>query len=103
MHFAKQFRDTRSYYFSCRAGSVDGVAFRSHARSVREGLTNHSPLPLSSSSSAPTGSFSRGGDVDINVFDINRPSLPAPLCSVLVSISVFIALSHSVLPILFLL
>ena len=60
---------------------------------------------------------SRGGDVADYVFDINQPSLPTPSCSVLVSISVFMALStvfhsinspnnsllsHSVLPVLFL-
>ena len=65
----------------------------------------------------PTGSPSRGGDVAVYVFDVNQPSLPNPVYSVLVSISVFIALStvfhsitspdssplsHSVLPVLFL-
>ena len=65
----------------------------------------------------PTGSPSRGGDVAVYVFDIYQPSLPAPLNSVLVSISVFMALStvfhainspdgsplsHFVLPVLFL-
>ena len=47
----------------------------------------------------PAGSPSRGGDVAINVFDINQPSLPTPFHSVLVSISVFMALStvfHSI-------
>ena len=41
----------------------------------------------------PTGLPSCGGDVAIHVFDINQPSLPIPFHSVLVSISVFIALS----------
>ena len=65
----------------------------------------------------PTGSPSRGGDVVVSVFDINQPSLPTPFYSVLVSISVFRALStvfrfinfpdysllsHSVLLVLFL-
>ena len=65
----------------------------------------------------PTGSPSRGGDVSVFVFDITQPSLPTPFCSVLVSVSVFIALltvfhsinstdnsplPHSVLPVLFL-
>ena len=69
------------------------------------------------SSEVPAGSSSRGGDVEVCVFDINQPSLPIPFYSVLVSISVFIALSpvfhsinssndsplsHSVLPVLFL-
>ena len=40
----------------------------------------------------PTGSPSRGGDVSVFVFDITQPSLPTPFCSVLVSVSVFIAL-----------
>ena len=65
----------------------------------------------------PAGSPSRGGDAAVYVFDTNQPSLPGPFHSVLVSISVFIALStvfhsisspdnpplsHSVLPVLFL-
>ena len=41
----------------------------------------------------PGGSSSRGGDVAADVLDINQPSLPAPFYSVLVSISVFMALS----------
>ena len=64
-----------------------------------------------------SGSPSRGGDVAVYVFDINQPSLPTPLYSVHVSVSVFMALStvfhsinspdnsqlsHSVLPVLFL-
>ena len=65
----------------------------------------------------PVGSPSHDGDVAVWVFDINQPSLPTPFYSVLVSISVFMALStvfhsidspdnsplsHSVLPALFL-
>ena len=61
---------------------------------------------------------SRGGDVAVYVFDIKQPSLPTPFHSVLVSVSVFMArsavfpsisatdnspLSHSVLPVSFLL
>ena len=41
----------------------------------------------------PTGSHSRGGDVAVYVFDINQPSLLTPFYSVLVSVSVFVALS----------
>ena len=37
--------------------------------------------------------LSRGGDVAVDVFDINQLSLPTPFYSVLVSISVFMALS----------
>ena len=63
------------------------------------------------------GSPSRGGDVAVYVFSINLPSLPTPFHSVLVSMSVFMALStvflsinspdnsplsHSDLPVLFL-
>ena len=47
----------------------------------------------------PTGSSSRGGDVAVYVFDINPMSLPTPFYSVLVSVSVFMALStvfHSI-------
>ena len=45
------------------------------------------------------GSRSRGADVAFFVCDINQPSLPTPFYSVLVSVSVFMALStvfHSV-------
>ena len=63
------------------------------------------------------GPHSSGGDVAVDVFDINQPSWPTPFYSVLVSVSVFIAistvshcinspdsslLSHSVLPVLLL-
>ena len=63
------------------------------------------------------GSPSRGGDVAVYVFDIRQPRLPTPFYSVIVSVSVFVALSsvfhsinssdnsplsHSVLPVLFL-
>ena len=41
----------------------------------------------------PTGSPSRGGYVAVYIFDINQPSLPTPFYSVLVSISIFMALS----------
>ena len=63
------------------------------------------------------GSPSDGGDVAVYVFDVNQLSLPTHFYSILVSISVFMALSpvflfisspdnspfsHSVLPVLFL-
>ena len=41
----------------------------------------------------PVGSALRGGDVAVYVSDINQLSLPTPFHSVLVSISVFMALS----------
>ena len=47
----------------------------------------------------PAGSPSRGGDVTVYVYDIKQPSLPTPFNSVLVSVSVFMALSsvfHSI-------
>ena len=62
----------------------------------------------------PAGSPSRGGDVTAYVYDINQPSFPTPFNFVLVSVSVFMALSavlhslnspdnspfsHSVLPV----
>ena len=40
-----------------------------------------------------TGSLSRGGDVAVYVFDMIQLSLPTPFYSVLVSVSVFTALS----------
>ena len=42
----------------------------------------------------PPGSPSRGGDVTVYVCDTNQPSSPTPFYSVLVSISVFMALSN---------
>ena len=51
------------------------------------------------SSSVPAGSPSCSGDVTVYVPDINQPSLPTPLYCVLVSVSVFMALStvfHSI-------
>ena len=47
----------------------------------------------------PWGEPSRGGNVAVYVFNINQSSLPTPFYSVLVSISVFMALStvfHSI-------
>ena len=67
--------------------------------------------------SVPASSPSRGGDVAVDVSDINQPSVPTPFYSVLVSVSVSLALSivflsrnspdnsalsNSVLPVLFL-
>ena len=43
--------------------------------------------------SVPAGSPPRGGDVAGYVFKISQPSLPTPFYSVLVSVSVFMALS----------
>ena len=48
-------------------------------------------LPTVSLSLVPTDSPSRGVDVAVYVFDINRPSLPTPFHSVLVSVSVIMA------------
>ena len=53
-----------------------------------------STLPM-----VPAGSPSRGEDDVLDIFDINQPSLPTPFYSVLVSVSVFMALStvfHSI-------
>ena len=41
----------------------------------------------------PAGSPSRGGDVSVYVLDINQLSLPTPFYSVLVCVSIFMALS----------
>ena len=40
----------------------------------------------------PTGLHSRGGDAAFYVFDMNQPSLSSPFYSVLLSVSVFMAL-----------
>ena len=56
-------------------------------------------LPRHFTCHVPTGSPSRGGDVAVYVLDINQPSLPTPFYPVLVSDSVFMALStvfHSI-------
>ena len=48
----------------------------------------------------PAGSPARGRAVAVYVFDINQPSLPTPFYCVLVSVSVFVALSdvfHSII------
>ena len=50
------------------------------------------PMPTACSLGVPAGSPSRGGDVTVYVADVNQPSLPTPFCSVLVSVSVFMAL-----------
>ena len=58
-----------------------------------------SVLAILPSKEVPRGSPSRGGHVAVSVKDINQPSLPTPFYSVLVSISVFMALStefHSI-------
>ena len=47
----------------------------------------------------PTGLPSRGGNVAVYVFDTNQSSLPTPFYSVLMSVSLFVALSvvfHSI-------
>ena len=61
-------------------------------------LQHYSVLTLPFSD-VPTGSPSRGGDATLYVFDINQQCLPTPFYSVLVSVSVFMALStvfHSI-------
>ena len=99
-------------------GTICGEKKRncSSAFVVRFKINNMSIL-YSSTLRVPTGSPSRGGGVAVYVFDINQPSLSTPFHSVLVSVSVFMALStvfhsmnspdnstlsHSVLPALFL-
>ena len=54
---------------------------------------------MRSSILVPAGSPSRGEDVAVSVLDVNQPSLPTLFYSVLVSVSVFMALStvfHSI-------
>ena len=80
-------------------------------------LLSSSLCRLFSSSPVPAGSPSSGGDVVVDVEDVNQPSLTTPFYSVLVFISVFKTLStvfhslnspdnshlsHSVLPVLIL-
>ena len=47
---------------------------------------------LTPSADVPAGSPSRGGHVMVYVTDVNQPNLPTPFYSVLVSVSVFMAL-----------
>ena len=56
---------------------------------------------LDPQNAVPVDSPSHGGDVRVYVFDINQPSLPTPFYSVLVPVSLFMALStifHSIKP-----
>ena len=41
-------------------------------------VKEHNQVPCESHCSGPAGSPSRGGDVTVYVFDINKPSLPTP-------------------------
>ena len=62
-------------------------------------LFSHRNMYISSSFTVPASSPSRGGDATVYVKDIILPSLPTPFYSVLVSVSVFTALStvfHSI-------
>ena len=56
-------------------------------------------VPIHESLLVPAGSSSRGRHITVNVYGINQPSLPTSFYSVLVSISVIMALStvfHSI-------
>ena len=102
----------------CSMSSVSLVLYHTHVSvSLLPHRSTRSSVPVIIHL-IPTGSPSRGGDVAVYVFDKNQPSLLTPFFySVLVSISVFMALStvfhsinspdnsplsHSVLPVLFL-
>ena len=60
---------------------------------VAQVLSSHEPFFSCSSLVVTAGSPSRGRDAAVYVSDIKQPSLPTPFHSVLVSISVFTALS----------
>ena len=75
------------------------------------------PIDVVAADIIPSDSPSRGGNVAAYVFDIKQLSLPNPFYSVLVSVSVFMAIStvfhsinspdnslfsHSVLPVIYL-
>ena len=73
-----------------------GNVFLSHSCAISLSPAKRARVP---ERKVPVGSPSRGGDVTVYVFDVNQPSLPTPFHSVLVSISVFMALStvfHSI-------
>ena len=104
-----------SHYFSSRNSHVEITAKLLIKQQCLCNLQHYSVLTLPFSD-VPTGSPSRGGDATLYVFDINQQCLPTPFYSVLVSVSVFMALStvfhsinspdnsrlsHSVLPVLF--
>ena len=56
---------------------------------INENFISHGFPPCS----IPVGPPIRGVDIVVYVFDINQPSLPTPFHFVLVSVSVFMALS----------
>ena len=60
------------------------ISFASKFKLYKSIVCCHLYLPVW----VPAGSPSRGGDVVVHIFDINQQSLPSPLYSVLVSISV---------------
>ena len=75
-------------------GILDSTSCPSHGV-----ISGRSTLLQITLSKVPTDSPLRGGDVALYVFNINQPSLPTPSYSVLVSISVVVALSsvfHSI-------
>ena len=99
----------------CFAGEIISRATTPGERIGTEDYGSFS-LGLFLVSFVPTGPPSRGGDVEVYDFNINQLSLPTPVYSVLVSISVFMTLStvfhsinspdnsprsHSVLPVSF--
>ena len=105
---------------TCFSGSeFDGVFFYRFFSFVDDAVAQSwwwRLLACTYGSDVPTVSPSRGGDFAVCVFHINQPSLPTPFYSVLVSVSVFVALStvfhsinspyncplsHSVLPVYF--
>ena len=66
------------------AASSFGILNLVHSRCFF-GVLKKEPVAVSR---VPAGSPLRGGDVAVYVFDINQPSLPTPIYSVRVSISV---------------
>ena len=108
-------RDSISQPFDNESGPLTNKLSRLPSRLFRTPsvLSKHSWQVSYTDIEVPVGSPSRGGDVAVDVFDIKQLSLPTPFNSLVVSVSVFMALSavfhsdnsplsHSVFPVFFL-
>ena len=71
-----------------RATLISGVRASCHVRDFCFLMEYYSLSMSCFCIGVPTDSPSRGGDVAVDVFDISQSGLPAPLYSVLVSVSV---------------
>ena len=76
------------------SGNTEETSSQLFNKENRDAFLCEPPMTLKSSLVwVSSGSPTRGGDVATHIFDINQPSLPILLYFVLVSVSVFMALS----------